>query len=70
MKRDPNILRDPAANELLGGITGYNQSVTDRGSQRRQFSCYSTKTHVNSMIFILKLNLTLLRNIYIKSGLR
>ena len=28
------------------------------------------KTHVNSMILILKLNLTWLRNIYIKSGLR
>jgi len=33
-------------------------------------SCYTTKTHVNSMILILKLNLTSLRNIYIKSGLR
>ena len=50
--------------------TGYNQSVTSCGSQRRQCSCYSTKTHVNSMILILKLNLTSLRNIYIKSGLR
>ena len=49
--------------------TGYNQSVTDCGSQRRQCSCYSTKTHVNSMILIFKLNLTSLRNIYIKSGL-
>jgi len=39
-------------------ITGYNQSVTGSGSQRRQCSCYSTKTHVNSMIIILKLNLT------------
>jgi len=28
-------------------------------------SCYSTKTHMNSMILILKLNLTWLRNIYI-----
>jgi len=50
--------------------TGYNQSVTGRGSQRRQGSCYSTKTHVNSMILILRLNLTSLRNIYIESGLR
>ena len=31
-------------------ITGYNQSVTGFGSQRRQCSCYSTKTHVNSTI--------------------
>jgi len=30
----------------------------------------STKTHVNSMILILKLNMTSMRNIYIKSGLR
>jgi len=51
-------------------ITGYNQSVTGCGSQRRQGSCNSTKTHVNSMILILRLNLTSLRNIYIKSGLR
>jgi len=29
-------------------------------------SCYSTKTHINSVILILKLNLTSLRNIYIK----
>ena len=43
--------------------TGYNQSITGCGSQRRQCSCYSTKTHVNSMILILKLNLTSLRNI-------
>jgi len=50
--------------------TGYNQSVTGCGSQRRQCSCYSTKTHVNSMIVIFKLNLISLRNIYIKSGLR
>ena len=28
-------------------------------------SCYSTKTHINSVILILKLNLTSLRNIYI-----
>jgi len=33
-------------------------------------SCYSTKTYVNSMILDLKLNSTLLRNIYFKSGLR
>ena len=38
--------------------TGYNQSVTGCGSQRRQCSCYSMKIHVNSMILILKLNLT------------
>jgi len=50
--------------------TGYNQSVRGCGSQRRQCSCYSTKTHVNSMILILKLNMTSIRNIYIKSGLR
>jgi len=29
-------------------------------------SCYSTKTYVDSVILILKLNLTLSRNIYIK----
>jgi len=29
-------------------------------------SCYSTKTHINSVILILKLNLTSLRKIYIK----
>ena len=29
-------------------VTGYNQSVTGCGSQRKQFSCYSTKTNVNS----------------------
>jgi len=46
--------------------TGYNQSVTDCGSQRRQCSCYSTKTHISSVILILKLNLSSLRNIYIK----
>jgi len=51
-------------------ITGYNQSVTGCGSQRRECSCYTTKTYVNSMLFVLKLNLTSLRNIYIKSGLR
>jgi len=28
------------------GLTGYNQSVTGCGSQRRQCSCYTTKTHV------------------------
>ena len=49
-------------------LTGYNQSVTGCGSQRRQCSCYSMKTRVNSMILIFKLNLTSLRNIYIKSG--
>jgi len=31
-------------------------------------SCYSTKTHINSVILILKLNLTSLRNIYIKGA--
>jgi len=51
-------------------ISGYKQSVTGCGSQRRQCSCYSMKTHVNSMILIVIFNLTLLRNIYIKSGLR
>jgi len=51
-------------------LTGYNQSITGCGSQRRQCSCYSTKTHVNSMILIHKLNLTSLRNMYTKSGLR
>jgi len=53
--------------------TGYNQSVTGCRSQRRQCSCYSMKSRVNSMILILKLNLTSLRNIniiLIKSGLR
>ena len=29
-------------------------------------SCYSTITHINSVILILRLNLTSLRNIYIK----
>ena len=29
-------------------------------------SCYSTKTYVNSVILILKLNLTSMRNIYVK----
>ena len=48
--------------------TGYNQSVTGCGSQRRQCICYSTKIHVKSMILILKLNMTSMRNIYIKSG--
>jgi len=51
-------------------VTRYNQSVTGCSSQQRQGSCYSTKTHVNSMILILRLNLTSLRNTYIKSGLR
>ena len=53
--------------------TRYNQSVTGCRSQRRQCSCYSMKSRVNSMILILKLNLTSLRNIniiLIKSGLR
>jgi len=36
---------------------------------RKTCSCFSTKTHVNGMILILKLNLTSLRNIYIKSGI-
>jgi len=31
----------------------------------KKCSCYSTKTHINSAILILKLNLTSLRNIYI-----
>jgi len=31
-------------------ITGYNQSVTGCGSQRRQCSFYSTKTHVNHWV--------------------
>jgi len=47
---------------FINETTGYNQSVTGRGSQRIQCSCYSTKTHVNSMILILKLNLISLRN--------
>ena len=29
-------------------LTGYNQSITSCGSQRKQCSCYSTKTNVNS----------------------
>jgi len=45
-------------------ITGNNQSVIGCGSQRRQCSCYSTKTHINSMILILKLNLTSLWETY------
>ena len=32
----------------------------------KKCSCYSTKTHINSVILILKLNLTSLTNIYIK----
>ena len=44
--------------------TGYNQSVTGCGSQRRQCSCYSTKFNVNSMILILKLNMISMRNIF------
>jgi len=36
--------------------TGDKQGVTGCGSQRRQCSSYSTKTHVNSMIHILKKN--------------
>ena len=31
-----------------------------------QTECYSTETYVNSVILILKLNLTSMRNIYIK----
>jgi len=50
----------------LHSLTGYNQSITGCGSLRSQCSCYSTKTYVGSMILILKLNLTSLRNIYIK----
>jgi len=55
---------------LLHKITGYKQRVTGCGSQRRQCSCYSMKTYVNSVILILKLNLTSMRNKYIKIGLR
>ena len=55
---------------LISNITGYNKSVTGCGSQRRQCRFYSTKNRVNSMISIVKLNLTSLRNIYIKSGIR
>jgi len=54
----------------LIAITGDKQSVAGCDSQRRHCSCYSTKTYVNSVILILKLNLTSIRNIYIKSGLR
>jgi len=52
--------------------TGYKQIVTGCASQWKQSSCNSTKTNVNSMILILKFNLTSLRKIYcnIKSGLR
>jgi len=35
---------------LKGTITGYNQSVTGCGSQRRHCSCYSTKTHPHPQI--------------------
>ena len=44
-------------------LTGYNQSFTGCGSLRRQCSCYSTKTDIKSVILILKLNKTSLRNI-------
>ena len=33
---------------VKAGITGYNQSVTGCGSQRKQCSCNSTKTYVSS----------------------
>jgi len=46
-------------------VTGYRQRVTGCGFKRRQCSCYSKKTHINSVILILKLNLTSMRNIYI-----
>ena len=39
-------------------FNGYNQNVTSCGSQTKTCSCYSTKTHINSVILILKLNLT------------
>ena len=55
--------------EKHGIVTGYKQGVTGCGSQRSQCSCYLTKTHINSVILILKLDLTSMRNIYIKSGL-
>ena len=70
MELKGKILKLSLVVTLQAILTGYNQSVTGCGSQRRQCSCYSTKTHVNSMILILKLNLTSLRNIYMKSGLR
>ena len=44
------------------------QRLTQVQSKRHRL-WFSTKTHVNSMILIHKLNLTLLRNIYIKKGL-
>jgi len=34
-------------------ITGYKQSFTGCSSQRKQCSCYSTKTYVNIVILIL-----------------
>jgi len=43
------------------------QSKRDRlWCSTKTCSCYSTKTHINSVILFLKLNLTLLRNKYIK----
>jgi len=50
-------------------LTGYNQSVTGCGSQQRQCSCYSSIIYVDSVFLALNLKLTLLRNIYIESGL-
>ena len=44
-------------NEFVFSIqvpTGYNQSVTGCGSQRKQCSCYSTKTNVNSNLICLR----------------
>jgi len=45
--------------------TGYNQSVTGCGSQRKHVVVTQGK-NVESVILILKLNLTSLRNICIK----
>jgi len=45
--------------------TGYNQRLWF-STKTCTCSCYSTKTYANSAILILKLNLTSLRNIYIK----
>jgi len=61
--RIPEAIRDTH-------LTGYKQNVTGCGSQRKQCSFYSTKSNVNSMILILKYNLTSLWNIHIKSGHR
>ena len=50
----------------LSNLTGYNQSVTGCGSQRRHVVVTQRKLHISSVILILKLNLTSLRNVYIK----